>query len=121
MEHFANIIVGAGPAGLQLGYYFQKHNIEYVILERNSKAGSFFEKFPQTGTLISINKKHTGSSDPEFNLRHDWNSLLSDDDSPLRFTSYSDDYYPDRNDLYKYLNDFAEKYKLNILYDTSVE
>ena len=120
MIHIDTIIIGAGPAGLQLGYFLQRGNHEYLILERNEKAGSFFSKYPHTGKLISINKKYTGRDDPEFNLRHDWNSLLCDDPT-FRFTSYSDDYYPDHKDLVRYLNDFAEKYKLNIKYNTAVE
>ena len=120
MIHIDTIIIGAGPAGLQLGYFLQKGNHEYLILERNEKAGSFFSKYPHTGKLISINKKYTGRDDPEFNLRHDWNSLLCDDPT-FRFTSYSDEYYPDHKDLVRYLNDFAEKYKLNIKYNTAVD
>ena len=113
-----NIIIGGGPAGLQLGYYMQNAEEEYVILERNEMAGSFFNVYPHSGKLISINKKYTGKDDPEFNLRHDWNSLLSDEGP--RFTSYSDEYYPDHSDLVKYLNDFAVSNKLNILYKTTV-
>jgi hypothetical protein len=113
-----NIIIGGGPAGLQLGYYMQNAEEEYVILERNEMAGSFFNVYPHSGKLISINKKYTGKDDPEFNLRHDWNSLLSEEGP--RFTSYSDEYYPDHSDLVKYLNDFAVSNKLNILYRTTV-
>lgn len=90
-----------------------------MILEKAPIAGSFFDRYPQSGKLISINKKHTGSSDPEFNLRHDWNSLLSDDDT-MRFTNYSDEYYPDHKDLVRYLNDFATKFQLNIKYNSEV-
>jgi len=114
-----NIIIGAGPAGVQLGYFFQKAGIEYVILERNELAGSFFDRYPLSGQLISINKRFTGVEDPDFNLRHDWNSLLSDDGP--KFTDYSKEYYPDRKDLVRYINDFAGKYKLNIKYKTNVE
>jgi thioredoxin reductase len=114
-----NIIIGAGPAGLQLGYFMEKAGVEYVILERNEMAGSFFNVYPHSGKLISINKKYTGTDDPEFNLRHDWNSLLSENGP--RFTSYSEDYYPDHRDLVTYLNDFATKNKLNILYRTAVK
>ena len=112
-----NIIIGAGPAGLQLGYFFKKADIKYIILEKSDIAGSFFTQYPHSDKLISINKKYTGSDDKEFNLRHDWNSLLSDGD---KFTTYSDDYYPDKKDLVKYLNDFAKNNELNIIYNTNV-
>jgi hypothetical protein len=114
-----NIIIGAGPAGLQAAYYFKKYNIEYVILEKDKLAGSFFNKYPHSGKLISINKKYTGKTDPDFNLRHDWNSLLNDEE--LLMGKYSDDYYPNREDLVKYLNDFAKNNNLNIIYDSIVE
>ena len=90
-----------------------------MILEKAPIAGSFFDRYPLSGKLISINKKHTGSSDPEFNLRHDWNSLLSDDET-MRFTNYSDEYYPDHKDLVRYLNEFATKFQLNIKYNSEV-
>jgi len=115
---YDNIIIGAGPAGLQLGYYFKKANMNYVILEKSPMAGSFFDTFPHSGKLISINKKYTGTADPEFNLRHDWNSLLSDE--KLLFTDYSEEYYPSKEDIVKYLNDFAKTNALNIIYNTTV-
>jgi len=114
-----NIIIGAGPAGIQLGYFFQKAGIDYVILEKAEKAGSFFDTYPHSGQLISINKKNTGSDVPDFNLRHDWNSLLSEDGP--KFTTYTDAYYPDHTQLVAYMNDFANKYKLNIKYSSTVE
>ena len=119
VKHVKNIIIGAGPAGVQLGYFFQKAGIDYVILERNELAGSFFDNYPLSGQLISINKRFTGVEDPEFNLRHDWNSLLSDDGP--KFSEYSKDYYPDRKDLVRYINDFAKKYQLKIKYGSNVE
>jgi thioredoxin reductase len=119
MDNFVkNIIIGAGPAGLQLGYFFQKDSVPYIIFEKNEMAGSFFQSFPHTKQLISINKKYTGSDDPEFNLRHDWNSLLSDD-GPW-FPSYSDSYYPSREELSTYLHDYSVMNKLNIQYKTNV-
>ena len=119
-KSYTNIIVGAGPAGLQLGYFFKQADMPYIILERAGQAASYYTKYPHSGKLISINKKHVGPDKPkDFRLRHDWNSLISDE-SHL-FTSYSDEYYPDRNDLVKYLNDFATKYNLNIKYNAEVK
>lgn len=115
---FETIIVGAGPAGLQLGYFLQKGGHPYCILERAPVAASFFDHYPQSGKLISINKKNTGSDSYEFNLRHDWNSLLNDE--KMSFTSYSDEYYPAKEDLVRYMNDFAKRFKLNIRYQRNV-
>ena len=122
MEHtyFDYIIVGAGPAGLQTGYFLDKRTRNYCILERAENAGSFFSKFPRQRNLISINKIYTGYSDPEVNLRWDWNSLLSD--SPdLLFKNYSKDYFPHSDDLVRYLKDFSEHHGLNIQYKTEVK
>lgn len=114
-----NIIIGSGPAGIQLGYFYEKNNISYIILERTNHSGDFFDKFPHTKELISINKKHTGNTNTDFNLRHDWNSLLNDEE--FYFTNYSDDYYPKSYDLYKYLNDFKTKFNIKIEYNTDVK
>ena len=38
-HHHDYIIIGAGPAGLQLGYYLQRAGRDYVILERDAQAG----------------------------------------------------------------------------------
>eukprot|EP00730_Choanoeca_flexa_P001479 TRINITY_DN10652_c0_g1_i5.p1 TRINITY_DN10652_c0_g1~~TRINITY_DN10652_c0_g1_i5.p1 ORF type:complete len:585 (+),score=160.19 TRINITY_DN10652_c0_g1_i5:143-1897(+) len=114
-------IVGAGPAGLQLGYFFEKHaNLDYVILDRNSEPGSFFEHYPIHRKLISINKRYTGHDDPEYNLRHDWNSLISDN-RMRRFTNYTRDFWPHADVYLQYLKDYAQTYDLNIDYNTNVQ
>ena len=56
-------------------------------------AGSFFERYPRHRTLISINKRYTGKVNREFNERHDWNSLLSNDPQ-LEFRRFSSDFFP---------------------------
>lgn len=116
--HKDTIIIGAGPAGIQLGTFLQQGGYDYIIFEQNDNAGSFFNTFPHIGKLISINKKYTGYSSPEFNLRHDWNSLLSEK-GPL-FTSYSNDYYPNRDDLQRYLHDFSIINQVQIQYNSKV-
>lgn len=113
------LIVGAGPAGLQLAYYLEKANRSYLILEGGNRAGVFFEKFPRHRKLISINKVHTGYTDPEVNLRHDWNSLLCDN-QVLSFKKYSTEYFPNADHFVEYLNEFAQLYKLKIAYNTRV-
>lgn len=113
------LIIGAGPAGLQLGYYLEKTNRNYLILEGGNKAGNFFDKFPRHKKLISINKVYTGYEDSEINLRWDWNSLLSDSEEML-FKNYSRDYFPHTDDLVRYLGDFANHFKLKIKYNCQV-
>ncbi len=113
------LVIGAGPAGLQLGYFLHRAGRSYRILEAGPDSGTFFRTFPRHRKLISINKPHTGSTDPELNLRMDWNSLLSDDPD-LLFTRYSTKYFPDADDLVRYLADFAAKTDLDIRYDSRV-
>jgi thioredoxin reductase len=119
MEKMDYLVIGAGPAGLQLGYFLAKAGRDFRILEEGSTPGTFFRQFPRHRTLISINKVYTGSSDAEANLRMDWNSLLSDDPN-LRFARYSGRYFPVADDLVRYLADFAATHRLPIQYDTRV-
>lgn len=113
------LIIGAGPAGLQLGYFLEKAGRDYLILEKNSGPGAAFKQYPRHRTLISINKVYTGYDDPEINLRWDWNSLLSDSEEML-FKNYSKNYFPDAKHLVHYLRDFAEKFKLKIEYNSQI-
>ncbi|MBD2355545.1 NAD(P)-binding domain-containing protein [Tolypothrix sp. FACHB-123] len=113
------LIIGAGPAGLQLGYFLEKANRNYLILEAGDSPGSSFQKFPRHGKLISINKVYTGYEDTEINLRWDWNSLLNDSEAML-FKNYSRQYFPNANDLVKYLSDFATYFNLKVKYDCQV-
>ncbi len=113
------LVIGAGPAGLQLGYYLAKARRRFVILEGGSAPGTFFRTFPRHRTLISINKVYTGANDPELKLRMDWNSLLSDDDE-LHFTRYSSRYFPPADEMVRYLGDFAAKHRLPIRYGSRV-
>ncbi|XP_038612599.1 FAD-dependent oxidoreductase domain-containing protein 2 isoform X3 [Tachyglossus aculeatus] len=112
-------VLGAGPAGLQGAYFLERAGRDYVVFERAGAPGSFFTLYPRHRKLISINKRHTGSKNSEFNLRHDWNSLLSHD-RRLLFRHYSRDYFPDAGDLVRYLGDFAERLGLRVMYDTAI-
>lgn len=113
------LVIGAGPAGLQLGYFLARAGRDYQILEGGPAPGMFFRTFPRHRRLISINKPHTGWDDPEMNLRTDWNSLLSDDPR-LLFTRYTERYFPEADDFLRYLRDFAEAFQLRIKYNTRV-
>jgi len=132
-------IIGAGPGGVQLGYFLEQRGRDYVIFERSPRAADFFSHYPRHGNLISINKRYTPSfqQHPDFRMRHDWNSLLSTQDNvsssdvqcherslrnpKLLFGNWSDDYYPQAGDLVKYVNYFANHFGLNIHYNRRVE
>src|SRR6185436_6713646 len=110
------LIIGAGPAGLQLAALLEADGKrDYLVLEGAGGPGAFFARFPRHRQLISINKPHTGSDDPELNLRLDWNSLLSDDPS-LLFTRYTERYFPDADVMVRYLADFAARTRVKVRY-----
>lgn len=44
-SHYHYCVLGAGPAGLQMGFFLSKARRDYIILERNSGPGSFFNKW----------------------------------------------------------------------------
>jgi cation diffusion facilitator CzcD-associated flavoprotein CzcO len=119
IQEFDYLIIGAGPAGLQLGYFLEKANRNYLILEAGDSPGTSFQQFPRHRQLISINKVYTGYDNPEINLRWDWNSLLSDSEEML-FKNYSKNYFPDADHLVRYLHEFADRFQLNIQYGTKV-
>ena len=113
------LIIGAGPAGLQLAYCLERAGRDYLILEAGAAPGTSFQHYPRHRQLISINKPRTGTVDPELNLRMDWNSLLSDDPE-LLFTRYTPRYFPPASEMVRYLGDFARSWNLRIRHDTRV-
>jgi thioredoxin reductase len=114
------LIIGAGPAGLQMSYFLHRAGADYLTLERGREPGGFFRYFPRHRKLISLNKVHTVSTDPEIRLRWDWNSLLNDS-TDLLFPQFSRDYFPNADDLVRYLNEFQRHHDLNVRFDTPVE
>ncbi|MFJ2637167.1 NAD(P)-binding domain-containing protein [Streptomyces sp. NPDC087422] len=118
-ERIDYLVVGAGPAGIQAAYFLERAGRDYLVVEAGAAPGTFFTRFPRHRKLISINKVHTGWDDPELNLRTDWNSLLSDEGSPL-FTAVTPRYFPDADDMVGYLADFADTHRLRIRYGTRI-
>ncbi|XP_076305462.1 FAD-dependent oxidoreductase domain-containing protein 2-like isoform X2 [Tachypleus tridentatus] len=112
-------IIGAGPSGLQIGYFFHQAQRDYVIFERSDIVGNFFSLYPRHRKLISINKRYTGKTNKEFNLRHDWNSLLSHNER-LLVKHYSKDFYPHADVILKYLDDYRIKLGLTVQFNTDI-
>lgn len=102
-----------------MSYLYQQAGRDYIVFERNDVAGSFYVRYPRHRTLISINKRFTGSTNHEFNLRHDWNSLISNNRS-LELRHYTDEYFPNADTYVQYLNDYASANHLNIQYNTNI-
>ncbi len=112
------LVIGAGPAGLQLGYGLERIGANYQILESANEPASFFRRMPRFRSLISFNKRRGLYEDPETALRWDWNSLLCD--GQLNFGDYSEELYPSADDLVRYLEDFAERFVHRIRYGVRV-
>jgi cation diffusion facilitator CzcD-associated flavoprotein CzcO len=55
-HHLEILIIGAGAAGVQMGYFLKKEKINYLILEKEDKTCQFFRTFPRHRKLISVNK-----------------------------------------------------------------
>ncbi|XP_065066498.1 FAD-dependent oxidoreductase domain-containing protein 2-like isoform X3 [Rhopilema esculentum] len=112
-------VIGAGPSGLQMGYFLERAGRDYVIFERDTSAGWFYKKYPRHRTLISINKRFTGQTNKEFNMRHDWNSLISDDES-LLLKHYTKEFFPPADKMVEYLRDFATRLNLKAKYGVNI-
>jgi cation diffusion facilitator CzcD-associated flavoprotein CzcO len=91
------LVVGAGPAGLQIGRFLDNAGRDYVICEAEAGPASFFRRFPRHRVL--------GTDD---------NSLFDG----VPFARYSKRAFPDADDLVRYLEDFAQP--LNVRYNTRV-
>ena len=102
-----NIIIGAGPAGIQMAYFLKDE--EYIILEKADVPCSFFRKFPRQRRFISLNKSRL--------MRFDWNSFIGN----LSFRDYSDELYPKADDYVRYAEDFIKLNDIKIQYNFEVK
>jgi thioredoxin reductase len=106
------VVLGAGPAGLQMGYHLSRQGRDYTILERG-EVGQFFRVYPRHRKLISINKVHTGTAPYDVSMRWDWNSLLSDDE-PFLLQRFTHEYFPNADSLVDYLAAYARRFQLSV-------
>eukprot|EP00913_Durusdinium_trenchii_P009956 g9345.t1 len=140
-------IVGAGPAGLQLGHFLSQDRPaparstrrtledvaleedqdtseilrDFVIFEKSSSAGSFFRRFPIHRMLISLNKRNVARGGMDFRMRHDWNSLLGADTLGIApMTARTTELYPHADVLVQYLRDYAVHLSGHIRFNTKV-
>lgn len=118
-------IIGAGPAGVQLGHFLLHAGRDYVIFEKQARAGSFFEQYPRHRQLISLNKRKVREGrSADFAFRHDWNSLIDvrePKDRTPPVTERSKELFPHASILVEYLQEFAEEQGGRIEYNTSVQ
>ena len=102
-----------------MGYFLEDAGRDYMILERGADVAQFFRHKPRHRRLNSFNKRFNWFPEPEFNLRFDWNSMLTHDYS-FPFREYSKELHPLADDMVRYLGDLAERYGINIQYNTGV-
>jgi len=110
------LVIGGGPAGLQLGQLLQAAGHGYGSWKAEGRRAPSFRTFPRHRRQISINKVHNGTYDTELNC--DGLRLPGSPRIRLLFTRYSKRYFPHADDLVRYLADFAEAFRLDILYNT---
>src|SRR5450755_3290710 len=113
------LIIGAGPGGLQMGYFLEQAGRDYKILEGGAGVAQFFRTKPRHRRLNSFNKRFNWFPEPEFNLRFDWNSMLTHDYS-FPFREYSKELFPLADTMVQYLNDFSEHFDLKIQFNTRI-
>lgn len=95
------VIIGAGPAGLCLGYHLQKFNVNYLILEQNDSVGSSWQRMPDHLHLITLWKS---------------NFLVEEDrDLFYKYKKLS------ANAFAEYLKAFHKRYGLNVRVSCKVE
>lgn len=119
MTYYDYLIVGAGPGGVQMGYFLEQAGRNYLILEGGHQGAMFFSHKPRHRRLNSFNKRFNWFPEPEYNLRFDWNSLLTHDYS-FQFRNYTKELYPLADTVVKYINDFAQHFGINIQFDTRI-
>ena len=120
--NYEYLILGAGPAGLQMGHHLSRAGHSYLILEAGDTPGTFFKTFPRHRTLLSSNKVYTGSDGPRAQppLRLELAARRGRQGARCVFTRYSRDYFPPADELVRYLADYAEFYGLNVRCNTRV-
>lgn len=95
------IIIGAGQSGLVTGYYLRQQSIKnFLILDANEQIGGSWQHYWDSLTLFSSAK---------------YSSL-----DGLPFPE-NDHYYPTRDDVIEYLQQYAENFNLPVICNARVE
>ena len=102
-----------------MGYFMEQAGRDYLILEGGPHAAMFFSHKPRHRRLNSFNKRFNWFPEKEFNLRFDWNTLLTHDYS-FTFRDYSTELYPLADDIVRYINDYIEHFAIKVQYNTRI-
>lgn len=102
-----NLIIGAGPAGIQMAHLTNDH----LVVEKADAPCSFFRTFPRQRRFISINKSK--------DRKYDWNSFIGPNTDSLR--DYSEMLYPSADDYVTYVEEFIKKHDIRIRFNFEVK
>ncbi len=99
-EDIDTVVVGGGQAGLSISYYLTKQNRERVVLERESTIGSSWRSRWDSFTLVTPN----------------WMLRLPG----FPYEGYEPDGFLARDEVVRYLEDYAELFDPPIRFQTTV-
>ncbi|WP_079510083.1 flavin-containing monooxygenase [Mesobacillus jeotgali] len=94
------VIIGAGQAGLSIGYFLQKSNLSFIILDKSTEAGEVWRERYDSLTLFT---PHFYSSLPGLKLNDNKNT------------------YPTKDEISLYLKQYKEKFNLPVQLNTFVQ
>ena len=100
MMHYDVIIIGAGQAGLSMGYHLKKSNLSFLILDKANEIGEVWRNRYDSLTLFSS---------------REYSSL------PGMTFKGSKDEYPTKDEVADYLSSYAVKFSLPIQFSTVVQ
>lgn len=123
--HYPVVIVGSGPAGLQMSYSLGRLGIDHAVISRDDGPGGMFRKWPLFQRLLSWTKPYApdGPGSRRFE-RTDWNSLLAEEPELRSLQAKHMDgtsYYPARAEMEANLSDFADRAEVNVRYGCNWE
>jgi putative flavoprotein involved in K+ transport len=100
VERYKVVVIGAGQAGLSAGYFLKKNNIDFLILDAHKRVGDSW--------------------------RTRWNSLRLF--TPAKFDGLAGmpfpsdpNYFPTKDEMADYLENYAEHFKLPVRNNTKVD
>ncbi|SHM47520.1 flavin-containing monooxygenase [Gracilibacillus kekensis] len=100
MNQYKVIIVGAGQAGIAMGYYLMRENISFVILDKKERVGDSWRN--RYDSLVLFTPRNY-SSLPGLNMKG------------------APDKYPTKDEIAKYLEDYVSHFQLPVRYNVRVE
>lgn len=116
------LVVGSGPAGLQISYDLDRLGVEHAVISADDEPGGMFRHYPVYQRLVTWTKPHaTAAPDTARYERFDWNSLLAADPDHrylVREQMRGGSYFPARDEMEAGIAAFAARTGRRIRYGT---